>query len=461
MKSLLFLKQSLGEAGNSAPSFISSDIDLGSFSNAVYKHNENLKLSVGLEFDHHKDKVKFEVDSSGKFSFIEISGDALEVMSDAAKREGKSLAFTARFTRNLANNYNISFPTKRDLKNFSLGTLMGNRALSEAVLTAGGTKFKGKNITISASSNEPAVIEYMNNIDAMEFRFSNSRFIRVRNSELTRTKSEHELFQSYAIERIINRTLESTKGFLSNISHLGGLRAIPDRYEIIGNTSNALGSDASNIANFLSNKSKLVRETSNWLTKFTEGTYGLELVKLERDRRFHTDLNALILVDKKSKITTSFRDVGIGLSQVLPIITRLVQLSAPSKKLNSQLNKLYKLGLGGVMFRNPLLLIEQPELHLHPKMQLQLADLFAVASAATNDGGPQVIVETHSENLILRVQKLVREGKLSKDAVSVVFIDRDKRSGKSQVKELPLATNGEFLAAWPDDFSELRLEEIL
>jgi predicted ATPase len=220
-----------------------------------------------------------------------------------------------------------------------------------------------------------------------------------------------------------------------------------------------LGSDAANLANFLSNETKLVREISKWLLKFTEGTYGLELVKLQRDQRLHTDLNALILVDKKSKITTSFRDVGIGLSQVLPIITRLVQLSAPKTRSKVQTKRIQ--GAHGMGNSTPLLLVEQPELHLHPRMQLQLADLFVEASAAGNRNGPQLIVETHSENLILRVQKLVREGKLQNEAVSVLYVDRNRTTGKSQVKALPLADNGEFLAAWPEDFADLRLEELL
>jgi predicted ATPase len=122
--------------------------------------------------------------------------------------------------------------------------------------------------------------------------------------------------------------------------------------------------------------------------------------------------------------------------------------------------------------KSPLILLQQPELHLHPKMQAHLADLLVQETASTKNSKqrnqPIVVLETHSENLILRVQKLIRTGLLDSNDVAVLFVDRvsaDKtgpRSSKkgNQVQVLDLDKYGEFKTDWPLSFSELRLDEI-
>lgn len=455
MKSLLFVKQSLGEAGGT-PAFISSDVDLGSFTNTVYKHDDNLEITIGFEFDQSNDSINFSIDSSGKFSKLTVSGDAIDGVSESSK-SSSPLPYQVSLTRTENNIYLFDKLSGRSLRHLALASLLNTRALHQ--VTSKPLKLNkdfSTDVTVSASNTDPEVSSLATDIPTMSFRFSNSRISRIRDLDGKKNKFEQSIYETFAIERILNRPLERARSFLANVYHLGGLRAVPDRYEILGNTSSSLGSDASNLASFLSNRSRLVREISKWLTQFTDGAYGLELVKLQRDERIHTDLNALILVDKRSKITTSFRDVGLGLSQVLPIITRLVQLSQTTRNLKGQLTSHRKVSNRS---GRPLLLVEQPELHLHPRMQLQLAELFAKASAAGNEDGPQLVVETHSESLILRIQKLIREGQLKSDSVSVLYVDRDKRTGKSRVNSLPLAENGEFLAAWPEEFADLRLEE--
>ena len=71
-----------------------------------------------------------------------------------------------------------------------------------------------------------------------------------------------------------------------------------------------------------------------------------------------------------------------------------------------------------------MICVEQPETHLHPRLQARLADLFI---EATQEGGRgnQMIVETHSEHLMLRIQRRIREGSLNPSQVSVVYIDQD------------------------------------
>jgi predicted ATPase len=70
-------------------------------------------------------------------------------------------------------------------------------------------------------------------------------------------------------------------------------------------------------------------------------------------------------------------------------------------------------------------------------------------------------METHSENIILRVQRRIRERAIRAQDVSVIFVDKDAKTGQSKAQELILDDNGEFLTAWPESFAVMRLDEIL
>ena len=154
------------------------------------------------------------------------------------------------------------------------------------------------------------------------------------------------------------------------------------------------------------------------------------------------DLQNLVLIDERSKTPVSHRDVGIGISQVLPVL-----VSAYASK-------------------NKLLAIEQPEIHLHPALQAELGDVF-LESALGGDGNT-CLIETHSEHLLLRIMRRMREtstGKLPDgvpevrpDDVMVLFVEPD--GPQSIVREMPLNERGELVKAWPGGFFEEGLREI-
>jgi predicted ATPase len=103
------------------------------------------------------------------------------------------------------------------------------------------------------------------------------------------------------------------------------------------------------------------------------------------------------------------------------------------------------------------ILIEQPELHLHPSMQANLADLFI--DAISTKSKLQIIAETHSESLLLRVQKRIREGRLDPSDVQVLFVDKGKTG--NQVTEVKLDADDDFSLTLPLSFSQLRLQDLL
>ena len=150
----------------------------------------------------------------------------------------------------------------------------------------------------------------------------------------------------------------------------------------------------------------------------------------------------LVLVNARSNTPVYPRDVGIGVSQVLPV---LVHAFADQKQ---------------------IVIIEQPEIHLHPALQAELGDVFI--ESALGPGRNTFLLETHSEHVILRVLRRVREtteGKLPRGAtpvrpedVSVVFVEPTAKG--SRVRSLPVTPDGDFAVPWPGGFFAERLADL-
>ncbi len=122
-------------------------------------------------------------------------------------------------------------------------------------------------------------------------------------------------------------------------------------------------------------------------------------------------------------------DVGFGVSQVLPVIVECFYAQP-----------------------HTTVLLEQPEIHLHPSVQMTLADLFIEAVQSRENGEPrdiQLIVESHSEHFLRRLQRRVAEQKIDADQVALYFC---RRGPDGAILE-PLKVNlfGD-IENWPDDF---------
>lgn len=118
--------------------------------------------------------------------------------------------------------------------------------------------------------------------------------------------------------------------------------------------------------------------------------------------------------------------VGVGVSQILPILV----MCFLSEKGDS-------------------IILEQPELHLHPKVQTRLADFFVSMNAL----GKQCIIETHSEYLINRLRYLVAKSDNTKVAndTMIYFVEKDKKEGFSKYRPITINPYG-IIEDWPDGF---------
>lgn len=110
-----------------------------------------------------------------------------------------------------------------------------------------------------------------------------------------------------------------------------------------------------------------------------------------------------------------------------------------------------------------MFLLEQPELHLHPKAQAELGDFFA----DLYDSSVQTIIETHSEHLILRLQQHVAAGRIKHSDIKFYYVHNDPNPTQNscgeclthEITPLPLDENAIFINDWPEGFFPERLNE--
>ncbi len=135
-------------------------------------------------------------------------------------------------------------------------------------------------------------------------------------------------------------------------------------------------------------------------------------------------------------------NIGFGVSYVLPIIVATLQ-ACSSKPNNVSVDK-----------SQGIIIIENPEAHIHPSGQAKLMELICLAAKA----GVQFIIETHSDHIINGLLVAVKKGLLKDTDSKVYFFDREKESHSTKVISLPVTKNGRIKNAPKGFFDQLDLD---
>ena len=153
--------------------------------------------------------------------------------------------------------------------------------------------------------------------------------------------------------------------------------------------------------------------------------------------------NRLVFVDDKTGVEVEPLDIAVGITQVLPVIVSAVDE------------------------HDGVTLIEQPELHNHPRVEVGLGDLF-IETIKEGQDHCKFLLETHGEHLVLRMLRRISEttdGELPEgvkglvpDNITIYFIQRIE--GGVEAKRLRVDETGEFLDKWPGGFFRERAEEL-
>jgi hypothetical protein len=219
---------------------------------------------------------------------------------------------------------------------------------------------------------------------------------------------------------------------LESLFPMGPFRRPPERFYISTGTSpEDVGYRGDHLPDLLLRRPNLVESANHWLTKLEIGY----LLKVRPISSEYSDLFEVRLVDTRrgGDVEVGLSDAGFGICQLLPF---LVQSLASHRRIIS---------------------IEQPEVHIHPRLQADLGEL--VANCIREPFSHQYLIETHSEHLVLRLQRLIREQRLKPADVAIIFVERGPTG--SQAKRLNLDNKGEFIDEWPGGFFPERLRELL
>ena len=220
---------------------------------------------------------------------------------------------------------------------------------------------------------------------------------------------------------------------IRRVIHLPGLRGNPERTYPTTNVGDSFPGlfqtyVASIISRWESEKNKKLNEVGNMMEAL--GLTWKVAPKAINETQVELRVGRLPSSQRGgARDLVSIADVGIGISQTLPVVVSLL-----------------------VAKRGQILLIEQPEIHLHPKAQYKLAELLV----KTAKRGVKVIVETHSALLLRSIQTLVAEKKINSDDVILHWFTR-REDGSTEIKSSELDAKGCF-GDWPEDFGSVELK---
>jgi len=237
----------------------------------------------------------------------------------------------------------------------------------------------------------------------------------------------------YELKRLSNIVTTRLRQAFNNIEYIGAMRVPPSRtYLFTGEKRKRVGASGENAASLIvmdagrsgKQKVRLGERTSAWL-KQAGLAESLEVVPLT-DRHYELRLTHPVTGERQN-----VSDVGYGNSQVIPVLVGGFNLAPRSTYL-----------------------VEEPEIHLHPRAQAELGNFFFDIYRK----GVQSIVETHSEYLVLRVQQFVADRKIPPSEIVFYYVRPDVE-GTKVVTELRLDEDGKFVDDWPGGFFPEKLEE--
>lgn len=229
---------------------------------------------------------------------------------------------------------------------------------------------------------------------------------------------------------------EEIETFISEVIHIPGLRGNPERTYVVAAVGKTFPGTFENYA-------------ASVIAKWQAGNDSEKLEGVSQDLKelgLTWKVSAMPLNDTQVELQVaqvarmpqglkgraskmvSIADVGFGVSQTLPVVVALRE-AKPGQ----------------------LVYLEQPEIHLHPRAQTAMAKVLADAARR----GVHVVAETHSSLLILGIQTLVAEGKLSPDLVKLHWFEL--RNGVTKIRSADLDNSGSF-GDWPEDFDDIELE---
>jgi len=444
VQALLLLRQSW-ESSDAGPGLRPSGpwVDLGTFRSLLHRHDLEQALHIGL---------KFRVTETPLRPAIDPGVYGIEWQFEAQTDQDDTLIFPeVRAVR-----YTLS--DSPNMLDCSVSRI--REAATGAYVPVGEHVFKWRN-----PESQRSFVQWLKGLSERAGRDGDTdgtgkgalralRAIELQDAALLPTRlvmrADVDPLDAPQAELIIQRHESSLDVFkhalqrsLERIDYMGPLRSYPQRYTALGNQyTRSVGRQGEHTAARILRNPQTTLNINRWFERF-EVPYAIEVERIGTD--VTGDILVLNLLDRRTQVRVAPTDVGFGLGQILPV---LVEGGSGSGR---------------------TICVEQPEIHLHPRMQAHLADFFLETARLTGhegarrkqrrERGLQWILETHSEALMLRLQRRIRERQVRPDDICVLYVHPEGPQG-STVRRLHLDDRGEFLDEWPDGFFEESFLEV-
>jgi predicted ATPase len=436
LQSLLLLKQTVeSKTVNQTIVLNGTHVHLGTLENVLYNHNYDNPLVFEFAFDLAKDRFAQPVNNRDMpihFVLRQILSEAAFDLPQAKYR----FTYHIRLKHKSSAKKSLSTPAILvEQANLAIETIAPSGAVMEAT-------------TISAFHDQE-------NIYRVDWNNLNSRFYATTETKPSGSEKLQVLFSNllpvqisaqsatqnaWPLNFLFHQFSDILRSELNTFSYLGPLREEPSRRYIYEDEILHIGNKGENAA-FIFHSEQDKRLSGLFFPDPASGAFieekqpmrlldaiqrwseslGLTNVKAESEKEIiYLNLDSYA----NSKTRVNIADVGFGISQIFPIILEGLRMS-----------------------NSGTLLLEQPEIHLHPKLQMQMADYFISLALS----GKRVVVETHSEHIINRLVRRSIENTQQNlnELIGIYFIGQNENgSSYSEVRIDP-----EYgIINWPSGF---------
>ncbi len=365
-------------------------------------------------------KIELDIDRMNKVT-VRINDERISV-------EGSSLlAYSMNFKGELIPpvlSYNDEDPNVIDKRDFFIFfNEKSDHYIYDSAIIKHDDYFRSNNmVEIGSRETILAQLRKINRKKFEKMRVEHKRFMRINNSLIAAN-----------LNAIIYAINDSIAYDVNNTNYIKPIRATVERYyRFQGISVDELNSDGSNLPMILADIKKKYKLSD--FEKWSKERFGI--VFSVKQSEGHISL--IVKSDSGERTETNMADTGYGYSQMLPIVMLLWMIHENDMpRMQSHMSK--------------TVVIEQPELHLHPAYQAKMMDVFAniINEAKTKNIDLKIIFETHSETMINRLGALISTGKVSSEDVNVLVFG--KKNGVTCISSKQFDSDG-LLLEWPVDF---------
>lgn len=446
-------------------------IDLGGFDNFVHGHDKEQKVTFTVELHDIDNKYWWDQESSISDSFgaglrhaIQNYGEKWLKFSICKRNDevcvdhmvislNNNVIISKHFSEDHTEEYrciNSEFPTDGNNPSLFIQVLQNALAFSDTDLEL------GQRYTIEGSDEE---------------RFIQKRIVAAKSNFIPecgesspfKEWDDDGCIEDYAFDYAQRGIIGTVVDELRNLLYVGPLRTIPPRnyspQKTFAPSRWADGMAAWDTASFTNDA--VISEINEWMKNLNTG-YALKVKQtisidnksfnqLITDQDLSLNERKRLLKNVKPKreiqlnqevdgLEVSLCDIGVGISQVFPVVVAALDDEVRTT------------------------ILEQPELNIHPCLQVELGDLFIKAIQKNKC----MIIETHSEHLLLRLLRRIREANdgelpegingLLPEQISVIYVERE--DDELRIRSLRISKEGDSLGEWPKGFFEERAREL-